>query len=74
MEQPMTRKYEFFKGCNDADTVPKAWLHVIHMELDQKTYILSFSPENPWGEPGKDYSPEYIWEKWELNFGRKVEA
>jgi hypothetical protein len=36
-----------------------AWLHTMHMELDQTDEQLSFSAENPWGTPGLNYSEEY---------------
>lgn len=38
---------------------PSAWLHTIHMELNQTMTRLTDSPENPWGKPGRDYSAEY---------------
>jgi hypothetical protein len=36
-----------------------AWLHTMYMEGDQTDDRLSFSEENPWGEPGANYSEEY---------------
>lgn len=38
---------------------PSAWLHTVHMELNQTMTRLTDSPENPWGKPGRDYSAEY---------------
>lgn len=38
---------------------PTAWLHTVHMELNQTMTRLTDSPENPWGKPGRDYSAEY---------------
>jgi hypothetical protein len=50
----------------DFDDVTKspdfAWLHVLHMEFGQKKHRLSFSPENAFGCPARDYSAEYRWE------------
>ncbi len=39
---------------------PLAWLHTMHMELDQTSVRLGFSDQNPWGAPGVDYSAEYV--------------
>lgn len=36
-----------------------AWLHTLHMEFDQTYDRLTASPENPFGEPGRDYGEEY---------------
>lgn len=36
-----------------------AWMHTRHMELGQTITLFSQSQENPFGEPGVDYSAEY---------------
>jgi len=44
---------------DESELKPVAWLHTMHMELDQTYDRLTASPDNPWGEPGEDYSAEY---------------
>lgn len=41
---------------NDQET---PYLHVLHMEGGQKEKRLTFSAENAFGRPGRDYSEEY---------------
>lgn len=43
----------------DGEQEPVAWLHTLCMELDQFSRLLTFCEENPFGEPGEDYSEEY---------------
>lgn len=49
------------KPLGDAEQADEAvaWLHTMHMELDQTDERLSFTDSNPWGEPGVNYSEEY---------------
>lgn len=41
------------------DRVPVAWKHTLHMEHGQTSNRLTYSPEHPFGEPGRTYSAEY---------------
>lgn len=41
------------------DALTVAWLHTMHMEGGQTNDRLTFDDENPFGEPGEDYSDEY---------------
>jgi len=38
---------------------PAAYLHTLHMELEQKSRRLSFEEESPFGVRGRDYSDTY---------------
>ena len=39
---------------------PVAWMHIMHMELEQETVRFSENPdESPFGKPGRDHSAEY---------------
>jgi hypothetical protein len=38
---------------------PVAYLHILHMEGDQRSYRLSFRDESAFGTPGRDHSEEY---------------
>ncbi|HEY2661822.1 MAG TPA: hypothetical protein VGI79_19030 [Caulobacteraceae bacterium] len=38
---------------------PVAWRHTLHMEGGQTTARLSADDDNPFGEPGRDYSATY---------------
>lgn len=38
---------------------PVAWMHTLHMELDQNSVIVSVSDQHPFGEADKDYDPSY---------------
>jgi hypothetical protein len=38
---------------------PLAYRHTLHMELDQDAHRLTFTPESPFGVPGKDYSETF---------------
>lgn len=38
---------------------PAAYLHTMHQESEQRRVTVTPYPENPFGVPGQDYSPEY---------------
>lgn len=43
----------------DTQAEPVAWMHTLHMELEQKSIRVTRSPNDPFGEQGRDYSSTY---------------
>lgn len=46
-------------GGNQSMGDPIPWEHVMYKELGQRHFQLTYSKDNPWGVPGKDYDESY---------------
>lgn len=46
-------------GGNQSMGDPIPWEHVMYQELDQRHFQLTYTKDNPWGIPGKDYDESY---------------
>jgi len=50
-----------------------AWEHTMHMELGQKERRITYTANNPFGEPGRDYSSEFKVTKRKLVYAPREE-